>query len=83
MRTAGKSSEDIARAVSAQRRQIGVKYKDLTPPDELEKIYARNLRNYGDKLGPTVDWLRRVKKKSWDEIIASSTRSGGGDLGYK
>jgi hypothetical protein len=40
------------------RRDLGVQYKDLTPAPELEVIYARNLKTYGDKLGPTIDWLR-------------------------
>ena len=43
-------------------------------------IYARNIEKYGDKLGPTVDWLR-AKGKSWEQIIESAGRSGGEDLG--
>lgn len=82
MRSAGNSPEEIARKVSAMRRQIGEKYISLTPPDRLEDIYQRNLAKYGDKLGPTIDWLREVAKKSWDDIIESATRSGGGDLGF-
>jgi hypothetical protein len=59
---------------------LGVQYKDLTPAPELEVIYARNLKTYGDKLGPTIDWLR-AKGKSWEQIIESSSRPGGKDLG--
>ena len=62
------------------RRDIGIKYKDLTPADKLAEIYARNLEKYGDKLGPTIDYLRG-KGKSWEEITEGASRSGGADLG--
>jgi hypothetical protein len=81
LRSAGKSAEEIARQVSAERRAIGIKYKDLTPPELLEQITTRNLEKYGDPLGPTVDWLR-ANGKTWEQIIESATRSGGKDLGF-
>ena len=56
------NSERIARNLHAARRALGEQYKALTPPDVLEKIYERNLAKYGDKLGPTVDWLRAQGK---------------------
>ena len=58
-----------------------MKYKSLTPADKLKEIHARNLEKYGDKLGPSIEWLRE-QGKSWDDIIESSTRSGGKDLGF-
>ena len=63
-----------------KRRELGVKYKNLTPPDKLKEIYARNVEKYGDKLGQSIDWLRK-KGKSWDDIIESASRTGGKDLG--
>lgn len=81
MKSAGKNPEDIARELHADRRALGEKYKALTPPDKLEEIYARNLEKYGDKLGPTIDWLRD-RGKTWDQIIESATRTGGKDLGF-
>ena len=80
LRAAGKTPEEIAHTVHQRRRDIGIKYKELTSPDMLEKIYRRNLEKYGDKLGPTIDYLRR-QGKSWDQIIESSSRTGGADLG--
>lgn len=80
MRLAGSSQEQIARALHAERRDLGVKYKNLTPSKELAEIYARNEKKYGDKLGPTVEWLRE-RGKSWEDIIASASRTGGKDLG--
>ncbi|MFE9429339.1 hypothetical protein ACFYNO_41085, partial [Kitasatospora sp. NPDC006697] len=82
MREAGLSSEEIARVISQDRRDIGIKYKNLTPPDVLADIYARNKEEYGgDPLGPTVDFLRNVRNKTWDQIIEGALRPGGGDLG--
>lgn len=70
----------IARMLHSKRRELGVKYKNLTSPDKLKEIYARNVEKYGDKLGPSIDWLRK-KGKSWDDIIESASRTGGKDLG--
>jgi RHS repeat-associated protein len=81
MRGQGATSEEIARTVHLQRRLLGVKYKDLTPPKLLETIYKRNMERYGDKLGPSVDWLRG-KGKSWDDIIESASRPGGKDINF-
>lgn len=81
MRAAGRSPEEMARALHAERRALGEKYKALTPPDKLAEIYARNEARYGDKLGPTIEWLRE-RGKSWDQIIESACRSGGKDLGF-
>ncbi|MFZ6775050.1 hypothetical protein ACO0LB_20325, partial [Undibacterium sp. SXout7W] len=81
-RAAGATAEDTARMVSQMRRDLGIKYKNLTPPDELEKIYARNLEKYGDQLGPTIDYMRKVQGKTWEQIIEKSFTPGGKDLGY-
>ncbi|WP_395702214.1 peptidoglycan-binding protein [Aquabacterium sp.] len=81
MLDAGQSPEEVARALHAERRAIGEKYKSLTPPEKLAEIYQRNLDRYGDKLGPTVDWLRE-QGKTWEQIIESAGRAGGKDLGF-
>jgi hypothetical protein len=81
LRAAGATTEDLARALHAERRLIGEEFKALTPPEKLAEIYERNLEKYGDKLGPTVDWLR-AQGKSLDQIIESATRTGGKDLGF-
>ena len=82
MRGEGKSDEQIARALNQQRRDIGERYKHLTPEPLRSQIYARNQAKYNDKLGPTVEWLRE-RGKSWADIIESSKHTGGGDLGLK
>ncbi|MFJ6480954.1 MULTISPECIES: FG-GAP-like repeat-containing protein [unclassified Streptomyces] len=82
MRAAGASPEVIARTLHKARRDIGVKYKDLTPEPKRNEIYERNLGKYGDKLGPSIDWLR-ANGKTWEQIIESATRTGGKDLGLE
>ncbi len=81
LRAAGMTAEDVARQLHALRRDLGVEYKDLTPPDKLAEIYQRNLQKYGDKLGPSIEWLR-ANGKSWEQIIESSSRPGGKDLQF-
>ncbi|WP_143961161.1 RHS repeat domain-containing protein [Litoribacter populi] len=80
LKAAGNSSEQIAKTLHSLRRDIGVRYKSLTPEDLLQQIYQRNQKKYGDKLGPSIDYLRQ-QGKSWDDIIDSATRPGGKDLG--
>lgn len=81
MKAEGKSSEEIARTLHQARRELGIKYKDLTPPDKLAEIYQRNLEKYGDRLGPSIDTLLK-RGKTWDDIIESAARPGGKDLGF-
>jgi hypothetical protein len=79
MKNDGVTSELIARTVQGMRRALGVKYKDMTPKDVLETITQRNLKKYGDPLGPTIEYLRK-QGKSWDYIIKSACTPGGKDL---
>jgi len=81
MQASGMGEEATARALHQMRREIGIKYKDLTPKDYLENvIYPRNHDKYGDVLGPTFDWLRE-KGKTLQQIIEGALRPDGKDLG--
>jgi len=80
MKKAGSTSEEIARTVHKMRRDLGIKYKDMTPVSLRKQIYARNLRDYGDELGPTIDYLRNTKGYSWERIIESSSKPGGSNI---
>ncbi len=77
----GLGEEEIAREVVFLRRAIGLKYKDLTPPELLDKILKRNFDKYGDYFGPTIDWLR-ARGYSWRQIIEKAAKPGGHDLGF-
>ena len=76
----GDTLEQVARTVSKMRRDLGIKYKAITPQKELDRFFKRNIDKYGDKWGPTVEYLRS-QGKSWEQIIESAARPGGKDLG--
>ena len=75
MRAKGFSSEQIARQLSSQRRKIGIKFKNRTPSELLDKIYEGNVKRYGDRLGPKVEDLFK-KKGSWESVIESASKPG-------
>ncbi|MER2297296.1 MULTISPECIES: DUF6861 domain-containing protein [Pseudomonas] len=79
MRASSATLDEIAKFAHASRTAIKLKYREFTPPDLLKVIDERNIGKYGDKLGPTFEWLVE-KGKSFEQIIESATRSGGGDL---
>jgi hypothetical protein len=70
----GLSDEAIARQLHEARRDLGMKYKDLSPQLLKEYIYDVNIGRYQDPLGPTIDYLVKVKGKTWADIIDSATR---------
>mgnify|MGYP000580842393 CR=1 FL=1 len=69
----------IATAMHAERRALGIDFKNRSAPEARDRIYERNLERYGDKLGPTLEYLVS-DGKSWEDIIESAARPGGGDL---
>ena len=79
MRVDGKGWEEIANVVSPLRRKIGMEYKDLTPPELLEVYHARNLREYGDKLGPSAKQFYD-EGYSWKQVSEKACRPDGGKL---
>ena len=64
LRAAGKPEEEIAHILYEERRQIGAKYKNLTPENVRRRIYDVNAQRYGDPLGPSFESL--VKKHTQD-----------------
>lgn len=55
------------------RRDLGVKYKDLTPQPLRDYIYELNMGRYGDPLGPSFDRLLK-EGKTFEDIINSSSK---------
>lgn len=81
LRSQGLSKKDIAEMLYKTRRNLGVKYKNLTPDALREYIYEVNMGRYGDELGAAFDFL--VNKYSsqcenmdevYETIIKSSQR---------
>ena len=70
----GMSEEQVAQTLNQARRDLGIKYKNATPQPLRDYIYEVNMRRYGDKLGPTYDWLVSEKGATNIEIINSSSR---------
>jgi len=81
MRQAGSAAEQIARALHAERNALKVRFRELSPPDQVRRFEQRNIERYGDPLGPSIEQLRDAGK-SWEQIIESATRPGGSDLGF-
>ena len=70
----GYSAEETARIVNQARRDLGIKYKNMTPQPLRDYIYEINIKRYGDKLGPSYEWLVCEKGSTNLEIINSSSR---------
>ena len=70
MKAQGKSTEEIARAVSALRNEIRLEaYKNN--PEGLRDVKASNLKKYGNENGPTVESLYE-KYGSWEKVLLKS-----------
>ena len=80
MQSEGKNWEEIARTLNQERRDLGEKFKDITPPDLRERIYQRNIERYQDPLGPTVEWFRK-RGVPWEDIARKACKPGGADFG--
>ena len=70
----GMSLEEVARTLWQARRDLGIQYKDMTPELLREYIYELNFERYGDKLGPTFEYLIEELGKSFQDIIDSASR---------
>lgn len=71
--SSGMSEEDVARTLNQARRDLGIKYKDMTPQPLRDYIYEINLGRYGDELGPTYEWMVNEKGASNMDIIRSAS----------
>lgn len=69
----GLSKSEIAQILNKERRNLGIKYKDLTPQPLRDYIYKVNIERYDDKLGPTYEYLKMAGKTD-TQIIESAAR---------
>ena len=81
MQAAGMSEEQVARWAVDRRNQLKIEYRELTPPEMLSNVEARNIRLYGNPMGPSVDQLL-AKGKTWQEIIQGAAKPRGQDLDF-
>lgn len=76
MRDEGKSIEEMARTVSAERNRLRLEsYKD--DPEGLEKVKQSNLDTYGDENGPSADSLYE-KYGSWETVLQKAFGTNAG-----
>lgn len=96
MREDGIAEDEIAKGAHQARRDLGQQFKDNTDPALREVIYKRNLKVYGDPLGPKYEDLKRgyriddqgnhipIGKKGTPktdaEIIQGAMTAGGADF---
>ena len=66
MASQGMTAEQIARALTPNDGLSGYSLRTLRLQISSRKS-TRNLAEYGDKLGPTVDWFR-AKGRTWEQI---------------
>lgn len=69
----GKSTEEVARTLNQARRDLGIKYKNMTPRPLRDYIYETNIGRYEDPLGPTYEYMIDNNKTDI-EIINSSSK---------
>ncbi len=74
-RAAGASEEDIARRMVDMRNASRMA---MYSPEDLPKLQARNLREYGDPNGPSYEMALRKADGDPTEVIASALRSNKG-----
>lgn len=76
MRAEGKSTEEIARAVSAKRNEIRLAAYD-GDPEGLAKLKARNLEKFGHEEGPLADEVYE-QTGSWEKVIEKAFTANSG-----
>lgn len=74
LRDRGLSPEEMARLLYQARRDLGVKYKDVTPWPLRDYIYDVNQKRYGDPLGPSFASLVNKYSGDYERIIQSAQR---------
>jgi len=74
LKAGGISIKIIAKTLYGFRRLIGLKYKYKRNYEYREKIFERNLKKYGDVLGPRFEYLENKYNGNYEEIINASYR---------
>jgi cell fate (sporulation/competence/biofilm development) regulator YmcA (YheA/YmcA/DUF963 family) len=76
LRSQGLKEREIAKAMHQARRDLGVKYKDLTPDQLRDYIYEVNKNRYdGDPLGGSFEFFEEKYSGNYSKIIDGAKRS--------
>jgi hypothetical protein len=76
---AGRTPEETARTLRAERLQLEQEFRRGLPAEIVEEIELRQLERYGNRSGPTVEYLLG-RGRTWEEIAEGAMRPGGRDL---
>lgn len=79
MRAEGVCEHTVAVVAHRLRREIGEEYKAMLPCELRDAVRVRNIKKYGDPLGPTYCWLV-ARGRSDTQIADAAGRVGGKDL---
>ena len=87
MTNEGKSKQEIAKYVVKVRNQQKVNFRARMKPDEVIELESRNMKKYGNPVGPDEKWLFEYNMKKtamegkvvapdviWDMVIEESIR---------
>ncbi|WP_291584033.1 hypothetical protein [Clostridium sp. UBA6640] len=78
LRANGLGEKEVAQAMHQARRDLGVKYKNLTPDALKEYIYEVNIKRYdGDPLGGSFEFFENKYMGDYSKIIDGSKRTNG------
>lgn len=69
------SDRTTAKILLMVRRKLAIKYKGIKTQKLLDKVYARNIEVYGNKLGPDIKWFED-HNKSYQHVIDICVRQG-------
>jgi hypothetical protein len=75
MRADGASEENIAIRLSQMRNEDKVAARALMSPEEVQTLEARNMKRYGDPVGPTPQQLYEKYDYSWPRVIDAAYRT--------
>lgn len=78
LRSKGLDEKEVAQSMHQARRNLGVKYQNLTPAALRDYIYEINMKRYnGDPLGGSFEFFENKYMGDYSKIIDSAKRPNG------
>ncbi len=68
MEVKGSSTEEIANTVIEMRNQDKVAARAAMPLEEVAELEKRNIKRYGNPVGPDADWLFQTNKARLQKV---------------
>ncbi|WP_242479947.1 hypothetical protein [Bacillus cereus group sp. N21] len=69
----GASKQEIANKVVEMRNQDKILSRAKMNPEDLAPIEERNMKMYGNKVGPDATWLFKSKKAKLEDLKLNPT----------